>query len=39
MQGLNPGAAIAEMKKLMKGGQSQGIPYQQWSSHNIAIWI
>merc|ERR1712178_561639 len=27
-KGLNPGAAVAEMKKLMSGQESHGIPYQ-----------
>lgn len=27
-KGLNPGAAIAEMKKLLTGNESKGIPYQ-----------
>lgn len=29
---LNPGAAIGELKKLMMGSKSDGIPYQNWSS-------
>ena len=27
-KGLNPGAAIAELKRLMMGYESKGIPYQ-----------
>ena len=30
MQGLNPGAAVAEMKILMYGRESKGIPRQGW---------
>ncbi len=32
-QGLNPGAAIAEMKKLMLGQESKGIPYAGTEGH------
>jgi len=27
-KGLNPGAAVAEVKKMLSGGESTGIPYQ-----------
>ena len=28
IQGLNPGAAVAELKKIMMGQESKGIPRQ-----------
>jgi hypothetical protein len=37
---LNPAAAIGEMKKMMIGYESKGIPRQgfEWASH-VSAWV